>query len=108
MGPGSPVRVVVFSERIPTLTWLAEAVPPRLGFRGVADEDDTSPWMAFGGAVAVMHGDANTVDEQKKIISDFGLRETRCACCSPVTSPPRASTCTSSATSSSTSTCPGR
>src|SRR5206468_1566407 len=27
VGPGSDTRVVVFSERIPTLTWLAEAVP---------------------------------------------------------------------------------
>ncbi|CAM5576772.1 hypothetical protein SBADM41S_04927 [Streptomyces badius] len=33
VGPGSDIQVVVFSERIPTLKWLAEVVPARLGFR---------------------------------------------------------------------------
>ncbi len=32
VGPRSYRRVVVFSERIATLKWLAEVVPPLLGF----------------------------------------------------------------------------
>ncbi|MBY8844601.1 DEAD/DEAH box helicase [Streptomyces sp. SP2-10] len=79
VGPGSDTRVVVFSERIPTLTWLAEVVPARLGFSRSgtveAGEKENRPWLAYGGAVQVMHGDATNEDEQKRIVEKFGLRD---------------------------------
>ena len=75
VGPRSDVRVVVFSERIPTLRWLAEAVPPLLGFAAGTVTEEDKPWLAFGGAIQVMHGDANSVAEQKAIIDRFGIRE---------------------------------
>ncbi|MFI0037079.1 SNF2-related protein [Streptomyces mutabilis] len=75
VGPGSETRVVVFSERIPTLKWLAEAVPVALGFRRGADPDENKPWLAFGGAVQVMHGDATSDEEQQAIVEKFGLRD---------------------------------
>ncbi|WP_202503559.1 SNF2-related protein [Streptomyces sp. SID4956] len=75
VGPGSETRVVVFSERIPTLKWLAEAVPAALGFRRGADPDENKPWLAFGGTVQVMHGDATSDEEQQAIVEKFGLRD---------------------------------
>ncbi|CAM5602188.1 hypothetical protein SMICM304S_07264 [Streptomyces microflavus] len=72
------MRVVVFSERIPTLKWLAEVVPARLGFRaGTKLEEsvtESKPWLAYGGAIQVMHGEASNEDEQKDIVSKFGLK----------------------------------
>ncbi|MCX5274298.1 DEAD/DEAH box helicase [Streptomyces virginiae] len=78
VGPGSDTRVVVFSERVPTLTWLAETVPARLGFARtreleVADKK-SKPWKAYDGVVEVMHGDATGEDEQRRIVESFGLR----------------------------------
>ena len=75
VGPDSDTRVVVFSERIPTLTWLADVVPKRLGFPATAALDEKKPWRQYGGAIELMHGDATTVDDQKKTISNFGLRD---------------------------------
>ncbi|MFJ8954921.1 SNF2-related protein [Streptomyces sp. NPDC102381] len=75
IGPGSETRVVVFSERVPTLKWLAEAVPSALGFKRTVSPDKDKPWLAFGGAVQVMHGDANTDQEQQDIVEQFGLRD---------------------------------
>ncbi|OKJ09364.1 DEAD/DEAH box helicase [Kitasatospora sp. CB01950] len=81
VGPGSDVRVVVFSERIPTLKWLAQAVPAELGFTKGPDVDDRKPWLAYGhgdgstGAVQVMHGEANTDQEQIRLVEKFGLRD---------------------------------
>ncbi|MCK9895053.1 DEAD/DEAH box helicase [Frankia sp. AgB32] len=77
VGPESDVRVVVFSESIPTLNWLAETVPARLGFTpGRLDERDRKrPWKAFGGAVEVMHKDVNSDEEQRILIERFGLRD---------------------------------
>ncbi|OIV37923.1 helicase [Mangrovactinospora gilvigrisea] len=80
VGPDSDTRVVVFSESIPTLTWLAEAVPPALGFTKDGSVDDKKPWLAYGhqgrgGAIQVMHGDANTDQEQMEIVERFGLRD---------------------------------
>lgn len=81
VGPGSDVRVVVFSERIPTLKWLAEAVPEALGFTRGPSPDDRKPWLAFGHgrggthAVQVMHGEATSDQEQMRIIESFGLRD---------------------------------
>ncbi|MGH4029371.1 SNF2-related protein [Actinomycetota bacterium Odt1-20B] len=78
VGPGSDTRIVVFSERVPTLKWLAETVPARLGFRATQKLDegerDAKPWKAYGGVVEVMHGDATGEDEQKRIVEEFGLR----------------------------------
>ncbi|GAB3436803.1 SNF2-related protein [Actinophytocola sediminis] len=74
VGPGSSTRVVVFSESIPTLRWLAEAVPARLGFRRKGKAEKNKPWLAYDGAVAVMHRDATTDVEQKRIVEAFGLR----------------------------------
>lgn len=75
VGPGSDTRVVVFSERIPTLKWLAEAVPAALGFRkGATTPDPKKPWLAYGGAVQVMHGEATNDQEQMEIVEKFGLR----------------------------------
>ncbi|SPE99498.1 RNA polymerase-associated protein RapA [Streptomyces sp. MA5143a] len=75
--PGSDTRVVVFSERIPTLKWLAETVPERLGFPRTTKleqaEEDSKPWKAYGGVVEVMHGDATGEEEQQRIVEEFGL-----------------------------------
>ena len=98
--PGSDTRVVVFSERVATLTWLAMAVPALLGFdydetqavhhvkargktRGRAKakddgpdgRDEKKPWLGYGGAVQVMHADSTSDQEQMSIIEKFGLRE---------------------------------
>lgn len=75
VAPGAATRVVVFSERIPTLTWLAEAVPAALGFPRTATPDHRKPWLAFGGAVQLMHGEATTDEEQRRIVERFGLRD---------------------------------
>lgn len=75
VGPGSETRVVVFSERIPTLKWLAETVPAALGFPRGTSPDENKPWLGFGGAVQVMHGDATTDQEQNAIVEKFGLRD---------------------------------
>ncbi|UWZ59955.1 DEAD/DEAH box helicase [Dactylosporangium aurantiacum] len=75
VGPGSDTRVVVFSESIPTLTWLATQVPVALGFPRGASSDERRPWLAYAGATQVMHGDSSTDDEQRRIIEQFGLRD---------------------------------
>lgn len=76
VGPGSDTRVVIFSERIPTLNWLAEAVPAALGFRTVELKDNQPPWaIFFDGAVQVMHGDSTNDEEQQRIVELFGLRD---------------------------------
>ncbi|MEO3822752.1 DEAD/DEAH box helicase [Actinomadura sp. B10D3] len=75
VGPGSDTRVVVFSERIPTLRWLAETVPAELGFERTDSPDNKKPWLGFGGAVQVMHGEANSDEEQRGIVENFGLRD---------------------------------
>ncbi|MCX4716525.1 DEAD/DEAH box helicase [Streptomyces virginiae] len=67
VGPRSTTRAVVFSERVRTLTWLAEVVPVRLGFPVGAD--GTSK------AVAVMHGGLSD-EEQGKVLEAFGLADT--------------------------------
>ncbi|MFD0856746.1 C-terminal helicase domain-containing protein [Actinomadura adrarensis] len=75
VGPGADTRVVVFSERIPTLRWLAETVPTKLGFAYTRTPDSKKPWLGFGGVVQVMHGEANTDQEQQDIVEKFGLRD---------------------------------
>ncbi|WP_223838720.1 DEAD/DEAH box helicase [Saccharopolyspora pogona] len=75
VGPGSDVRVVIFSESIPTLTWLAETVPAKLGFPRTTSEDEDKPWRGFHGAVEVMHGQLTTDDEDRSFTDRFGLRD---------------------------------
>ncbi|MEU1694023.1 SNF2-related protein [Streptomyces hirsutus] len=66
VGPRSATRAVVFSERVRTLTWLAEVVPARLGFPVAAD--------GTAKAVTVMHGGLSD-DEQAKVLEAFGLAD---------------------------------
>ncbi|MBQ1075444.1 DEAD/DEAH box helicase [Micromonospora sp. C31] len=58
VGRGSDVRAVVFSERVPTIKWLAEVVPGLLGLRPAA--------------VRVLHGGVADTDEQR-ILQEFEL-----------------------------------
>ncbi|MEV0494209.1 DEAD/DEAH box helicase [Streptomyces atratus] len=77
VGPRSERRVVVFSERVHTLDWLAREVPERLGFKkkNETKADATRPWKAYGGAVEVMHGDTTNDQQQQEIIDRFGRLE---------------------------------
>jgi len=61
VGPGSPARVVVFSESVPTLKWLHEVLPKRLRL--------TKP-----GQVDIMHGGFSDV-EQERIVERFSLED---------------------------------
>lgn len=61
VGPGSDTRVVVFSESVPTLKWLHEILPRRLGL--------TKP-----GQVDIMHGGFSDV-EQQDIVKRFSLMD---------------------------------
>ncbi|GAB3971571.1 hypothetical protein GCM10027615_30620 [Plantactinospora veratri] len=58
VGPGSSVRAVVFSERVPTLKWLAEVVPRRLGLKP--------------SAVRTLHGGLTDAEEQQ-VLQEFEL-----------------------------------
>ncbi|MEY9937028.1 DEAD/DEAH box helicase [Streptacidiphilus sp. MAP5-3] len=76
VGPRFERRVVVFSERIATLGWLAQVVPERLGFKATSGTaDEARPWKAYGGAVEVMHGDTTNEDQQREIVDRFGRRD---------------------------------
>ncbi|MGY3205463.1 SNF2-related protein [Streptomyces sp. TE5632] len=65
VGPKSDTRVVVFSERVQTLEWLARTVPGALGFKGKAAEQ----------AARVMHGGLSD-EQQMQCVEDFGLADT--------------------------------
>ena len=58
VGKGSQTRAVVFSERVPTIKWLAEVVPGMLGLKP--------------SAVRVLHGGVADKDEQQ-ILQEFEL-----------------------------------
>jgi ERCC4-related helicase len=78
VGPNSERRVVIFSERVDTLDWLAREVPARLGFKknpAKAAADKSRPWKAYDGAVEVMHGDTTNDQQQQEIVDRFGRRE---------------------------------
>ncbi len=64
VGPGRETRVVVFSERVRTLRWLAAVVPPALGFTA----------KQASSAVAVLHGGLSDTD-QMDIVENFSLGE---------------------------------
>ncbi|MEU1590564.1 DEAD/DEAH box helicase [Micromonospora sp. NPDC005710] len=74
IGPGSDTRVVIFSESVPTLNWLADTVPTALGFAPSGSADARKPWLAFGGVAQVMHRDVTAGEEQQRIVERFGLR----------------------------------
>ncbi|MFE8989798.1 helicase-related protein [Streptomyces collinus] len=65
VGPSSDERVVVFSERVQTLEWLAEVLPAALGFKGRAARD----------CVRVMHGGLSD-EQQMACVEEFGLADT--------------------------------
>ncbi|MGQ4415345.1 helicase-related protein [Streptomyces sp. SAS_269] len=65
VGPKSATRVVVFSERVQTLEWLARTVPQALGFKGKAAQV----------AARVMHGGLSD-EQQMQCVEDFGLADT--------------------------------
>ncbi|MGK5638821.1 DEAD/DEAH box helicase [Streptomyces sp. URMC 126] len=65
VGPGSEERVVVFSERVQTLEWLAEVLPAALGFKGRAARD----------CVRIMHGGLSD-EQQMACVEEFGLADT--------------------------------
>jgi ERCC4-related helicase len=62
VGPRRDQRVVVFSESVPTLEWLARVVPARLKLK--AD------------AVALMHGGLSDI-RQQEIVEDFSLADSK-------------------------------
>ncbi|MGW2374174.1 SNF2-related protein [Kitasatospora sp. NPDC001683] len=68
VGPGSPVRVVIFSERRATLQMLQQALPAELGFIPVGGADEAKN----SGPVRQLHGGLAD-DEQQRIVKDFGL-----------------------------------
>jgi hypothetical protein len=70
--PGSPARVVVFSERRATIDWLYRQLPTRLGFGppppAVAGEQGVT------GPVRILHG-SQSDDAQQRIVKDFALAD---------------------------------
>lgn len=56
IGPGSPMRAVVFAERVPTLKWLQESLPKDLR---LAPEQ-----------VAILHGGLSD-EEQQRVVESF-------------------------------------
>ena len=62
VGPHSATRAVVFSESVPTLEWLRQILPSRLG-------------LAKDGQVELMHG-ALSDTQQQEIIERFALGDT--------------------------------
>ncbi|MFI1658586.1 SNF2-related protein [Streptomyces sp. NPDC020472] len=62
VGPSSDTRVVVFSERVQTLEWLATVLPAALGFRGRTGKD----------CLRVMHGGLSD-EQQMRVVEEFGL-----------------------------------
>jgi ERCC4-related helicase len=61
VAPASPARAVVFSESVPTLKWLYEVLPERLG-------------LIKPGQVDIMHGGFSDM-EQQTIIERFSLAD---------------------------------
>ncbi|MGW6557118.1 SNF2-related protein [Streptomyces hydrogenans] len=62
VGPSSDTRVVVFSERVQTLEWLATVLPAALRFRGRTAKD----------CLRVMHGGLSD-EQQMRVVEEFGL-----------------------------------
>ncbi len=62
VGPASATRAVVFAESVPTLIWLSQKLPARLGL--------TKP-----GQIEIMHGGLSDT-QQHAVIEQFSLRDT--------------------------------
>lgn len=86
-------RLVIFTERIETLRRLAKRLVNDL--------------KLAKGALEVLYGTMSDV-EQQRVVRISATRSAPSACWCARTSPPRGSTCTTSATGSSTTTCHGR
>ncbi|MCM3882709.1 DEAD/DEAH box helicase [Frankia sp. R82] len=82
VGPDSPTRVVIFSERLTTLRWLARVVPALLdlpvakqpgGQRGASfDQAFNNP--ANRGAARILYSDLSVADQQR-IVEEFSLTQ---------------------------------
>ncbi|MDZ5447074.1 helicase-related protein [Micromonospora sp. 4G57] len=70
IGPKSPTRVVIFSERRKTIDWLHRQLSARLGF----EQQDAAPQGQKGvtGPVRVLHG-GQADEDQQRIVKDFAL-----------------------------------
>ena len=69
VGPHSETRAVVFSESVPTLTWLSKVLPERLGLtkqRQAGEDTDKQ--------VELMHGGLSDT-QQQKVIERFALSD---------------------------------
>ena len=64
VGPGNPIRAVVFTESVKTLDWLVDTVPALLGFKGENGKK----------AAGKFYGELGDV-KQQKLIEDFALAE---------------------------------
>lgn len=73
VGPTSPARVVVFSERRATIDWLYRRLPTRLGFG--PPPPATGGEQGVTGPVRVLHG-SQSDDAQQRIVKDFALADT--------------------------------
>ncbi|CAO5165686.1 Helicase [Frankia sp. AiPs1] len=82
VGPGSPTRVVIFSERLTTLRWLARVVPAMLGLP-VAEKPSEGKQSSASfdqhfndarnrGATRILYSDLSA-DDQQKIVEEFSL-----------------------------------
>ncbi|OHV69568.1 SNF2-related protein [Pseudofrankia sp. BMG5.36] len=82
VGPRSDARVVIFSERLATLRWLARVVPARLGLplaqlptnRRLSDAafDLEFNRRENGGAARLLHGKLTDADQQR-VVEEFSL-----------------------------------
>ncbi|SEK30373.1 SNF2 family N-terminal domain-containing protein [Nonomuraea pusilla] len=71
VGPKSPTRVVIFSERKATIDWLYEVLPGRLDFEqpvAVGKEKGVT------GPIRILHG-GQSDDAQQRIVKDFALED---------------------------------
>ena len=75
-------RLVIFTERIETLNWLAANLAVDMKLRE--------------NQLEILHGGMSDLDQQR-VVEDFGKPPSRCVCCCARTSPPKASTCTTTA-----------
>ncbi|ROO52707.1 SNF2 domain-containing protein [Micromonospora sp. Llam0] len=70
VGPKSPTRVVVFSERRKTIDWLYRQLPARLGF--IQHDAAGQGEKGVTGPVRILHG-SQSDEAQQRIVKDFAL-----------------------------------
>ncbi|MGP3935327.1 helicase-related protein [Nonomuraea sp. KM88] len=71
VGPKSPTRVVIFSERKATIDWLYEVLPSKLGFEQPAS---VGKEKGVTGPIRILHG-GQSDDAQQRIVKDFALED---------------------------------